>query len=136
VKATFSKTAKVKFNSNHRKEKSPVEFESYIVIDKNAETWTDGTIAEPIVLRLYHTTGRAYACLWINCGDIHTSGSGYAGGYGYHRGSAAAQEAINNAGIVLDSAIVGRGDSATREAMMALAAACGIKNPAMIRAHA
>lgn len=136
MKATINPEAKNKFNANHRKEKSSVEFESYMVIDLSAEPWTDGEVHAPVTLRLYHTTGRAYACLWINSGNTHTSGSGFAGGYGYHRGSAAAQAAINNAGIVLDKDIDGRGESAIREAMMAIAASLNIPKPGLIRAHA
>lgn len=135
MKATINPEAKTKFNANHRKEKSSVEFESYLVVDLNGKP-IGGEAHTPITLRLYHTTGRAYACLWINSGDTHTSGSGFAGGYGYHRGSAAAQVAINNAGIKLDSDIDGRGESAIRDALMAIATSLNISSPAIIRAHA
>ena len=46
-----------------------------------------------------------YACIWHNNG----SGSGYAGGYGYHKASAAAQAAITSSGIDLSEDIDGRG---------------------------
>jgi hypothetical protein len=73
-----------------------------------------------VILRLYATPSRIYACLWINEGDHHLSGGGYAGGYGYHKASAAAQAAISAAGITLDASIAGVGDDAIREALLAI----------------
>ena len=64
------------------------------------------------------------AALWVNDytnSEINTSGTGSAGGYGYHRPSAAASEAIRNAGIELDQNISGRGDSAIEDAVKAIA---------------
>lgn len=76
-----------------------------------------------VTLRLYHTQSRAYACVWAHTADwtITVSGGGRAGGYGYHRGSAAAQAAITNAGIALSEDIAGVGDSAIRAAVIAIA---------------
>lgn len=43
-----------------------------------------------------------YAVLWVKCADGHwTSGSGRAGGYGYHKESAAIADAVKSAGIEL-----------------------------------
>lgn len=43
-----------------------------------------------------------YAVLWVRCKDGEwTSGSGSAGGYGYHKESAAIASAISSAGIEL-----------------------------------
>lgn len=74
-----------------------------------------------IILRLYATPSRIYACLWINENAHHLSGGGYAGGYGYHKASAAAQDAIIAAGITLATSIAGVGDDAIREALLAIA---------------
>lgn len=41
-----------------------------------------------------------YCCLWLH-GDAGASGRGSAGGYGYHKKSAALDEAIESAGIEL-----------------------------------
>lgn len=73
-------------------------------------------------LRIYHRPDRerVYACFWLLC-ENWTSGSGYAGGYGYHKGSGAASEAIENAGIKLDAPIAGRGDEAIKAAMEEIA---------------
>ena len=53
------------------------------------------------------------------------SGTGYAGGGGYHKPSAALSAALDSAGVTLDSDIDGRGDSAIREAAEACARALG-----------
>jgi hypothetical protein len=73
--------------------------------------------------------------------DIHTQGSGRAGGYGYHRPSAAAGEAIRNAGFELltdegkPCDIGGVGDSAIEQALCAIADAIGLKDYALVRSH-
>lgn len=41
-----------------------------------------------------------YASVWVN-GLVHTSGRGQAGGYGYHKASAAIGSALSDAGIEL-----------------------------------
>lgn len=74
-----------------------------------------------VTLRLYETDARLYACLWINGEKMDASGSGWAGGWGYHRASAAAQEAISKAGIELSQSISGVGHSAMIEAVRAIA---------------
>ena len=68
--------------------------------------------------------------------EIHTQGSGSAGGYGYHRPSAAAHEAIHNAGFRLSQAIDGRGDSAITDALCAIARCLGIVRFGIVRSHA
>ena len=83
----------------------------------------DGVLREIVILRIYGTNAKNYACLWYNNTDEWGSGSGSAGGYGYHRPSAAAQEAFEKAGVTLSEDINGRGDSAIREAVEALAKA-------------
>ena len=69
-----------------------------------------------------------YASVWINTSEVHTSGKGKAGGYGYHKESAAVAEAIESAGITLDTGISGVGDCAIREALKAIARALGFSN--------
>lgn len=84
-----------------------------------------------VELRISSTSSAAYACAWlyspkVKDKDGHTvkdafwnSGSGRAGGYGYHRQSAAAESAFTRAGVKLSEAIGGRGDQAIREAVEA-----------------
>ena len=66
-----------------------------------------------------------YASIWINAHGIHTSGKGHAGGYGYHKISAAIGDAIASAGIGLSKDISGVGDGAIHEALGAIAEAMG-----------
>lgn len=91
---------------------------------------------EAIVARFYQTAARAYCCVWINSNIVHCIGGAYAGGYGYHRQSEALQGALSNAGVFLDANIGGAGESAMREALMAVAAALGLKDPLIFEAHA
>jgi len=88
---------------------------------------------EPVTVRVWKNKGaqRVYASIWAQ----HTtlcSGTGYAGGYGYDKHSVAIGRAIESAGIRikssetgLDADIGGRGDSATRDALEAIAKALG-----------
>lgn len=89
-----------------------------------------------IILRLYATPSRYYACIWVSSNPFYVSGGGYAGGYGYHKASAAAQAAMEDAGINLDFDISGRGDSAIRDGLMAIGEALGVRKPAIFEAHA
>lgn len=95
-----------------------------------------------IIARIYNTDSRAYACLWINSPtrknrhSVSLSGGGYAGGYGYHKASAALQCAINDAQIELDESISGRGESAMTDALAAIAHAMGYRKFFIHNAHA
>lgn len=113
---------------SHRKEGNA--FYSYSIIDLDAGK-------ESAVLRLYYTKSgaRNYACLWVTAEPFYASGSGYAGGYGYHRPSAAAQEAFTSAGVTLSENIGGCGDSAIENAMRALAEHIGVARAMIHRAH-
>lgn len=134
MKATITPNVE-KFNAKHRKDDTKCHFAQYSVISLAAKPWDDQRIPEAITLRLYGTGSRNYAAIWINTADSTNRGTGYAGGYGYHRPSAAAAEAIRNAGVVLDQDIAGVGESAIREALMAIAKAIGVKRPALVEAH-
>lgn len=134
MKATYNQNAKTKFTSFHRKE-NKCYFESYnaLVPCKDYEGKND---LKPIVeLRLYGTGNTNSAAIWVRGENIHTSGTGSAGGYGYHRPSAAASEAIRNAGIVLDKDISGVGDSAIEAAVKAIAEMCGYSDCAVFKAY-
>ena len=56
-------------------------------------------------------------------GANYACGSGYAGGYGYHKASAAVCNAIDAAGFELDANIHGGGESALVDALKAVALA-------------
>ena len=66
-----------------------------------------------------------YASLWVYDAEHRTSGTGKAGGYGYHKESEAIAEAVKSAGISLDKGISGEGSSAIDDALKAIAAALG-----------
>ena len=106
-------------NVNHRK---PDKFsKSYMVIDKSFNELVD--------CRIYQTGNRFYCCLWVSTKDDYRSGSGYAGGYGYCKESAAVQAAISQAGYKLTypgnkkvhCSIAGVGQTAIRAALLAIA---------------
>ena len=106
-----------KFNPNYRKDDHYLyEYAVMAIMD-------DYTVKNPVTIRIYGTKARNYAAIWANGNGVYKSGTGTAGGYGYHKPSAAACEAIYNAGITLDEDINGRGDSAIMEAAEAIAKA-------------
>lgn len=78
-----------------------------------------------------------YACVWINARDAHGAGGGKAGGYGYHKESAAIEAALTDAGVALSENIGGVGDSAVSAALEAVAAAVTRKHKFFrVEAHA
>lgn len=134
MKATIRDLYTRGFNTNHRKENNFRE--EYAAIDRK-------TGNAHAVIRLYSTQSRSYACVWIRQpatktqpDGVYRTGSGLAGGYGYHRPSAAAAVAINAAGFNLDNDIDGKGDAAIREALEAVARCLGMRNPIIHHAHA
>ncbi|MGE9070557.1 hypothetical protein ACQKHG_24750, partial [Escherichia coli] len=61
---------------------------------------------EAITVRVYMSASanasQVHACMWVRCADGQwTSGKGNAGGYGYHKESAAIADAVRSAGIAL-----------------------------------
>ena len=89
-------------------------------------------------LRIYmgrsRTASRVYASLWVRGKGINCAGSGWAGGYGYHKASAATSEAFANAGITLDESISACGDRAICDALHALGLALGYDTVRVITA--
>jgi len=135
MKASFDPAARTKFTPSHRKEGKGFHKEFALVLPHT--DCPGGPRANAIAtLRIYWPGTVCYACLWINTEPVHTSGSGSAGGYGYCKMSAAAGEAIANAGITLSRSISGVGESAVCEAMHAIAAALGHPDALLHIAHA
>lgn len=87
---------------------------------------TENGIRELVIARLYaslrRSANRITCILWTN-GRHNANASGAASGYGYHRGSAALADAIQNAGIQLSENIAGCGYDAMRVALLAIARA-------------
>lgn len=84
---------------------------------------------EVVNLRIYGTGARNYACVWVKSPAHVVNGSGWAGGYGYHRPSAAAEEAFRAAGFTFDEHFGGCGESAMQDAAIAVAKAAGAVDP-------
>ena len=80
---------------NYGGEKETVS--KFVVMDKTGKEFVD--------CRVYMGRSRSastvYASIWVHGNGVYTSGNGSAGGYGYHKESAAIQDAITSAGIEL-----------------------------------
>lgn len=132
-KVTFTKTEYTGKIASNRKEKQGLSNEYCLLVPDKTY------IMRPLVtVRLYHTNATSYACVWINghSKGVSVSGGGKAGGYGYHRASAALQVALNDAGVVLSENIAGRGETAMTDAMEAISKALGYKKFYIHNAHA
>ncbi len=118
------------FKSSHRKE-NHVNNE-YMAICPN-------TGQKIVTLKTYRTNARHYAAVWfggqINGAHYSCEGTGWAGGYGYCRESAAAASAIQSAHVALDSDIDGRGTECIRGAVLAIAAAFGRQDALFVKAN-
>lgn len=111
---------------NYGGEKETVTHKSVICI-------VDGKAIEPITYRAYmgRSKGAAvvYATIWAHSPECHRSGSGQAGGYGYHKESAAAYEAAMACGFSFDRSLHGTGQ--IDQMLEAMALALGYENPAI-----
>lgn len=65
-----------------------------------AVTFDGEKIIELVDLRIGVTASTAYACVWFNGEKKWAYGSGKASGYGYDKGSAAAESAFRSAGMI------------------------------------
>jgi hypothetical protein len=122
-----------KFNRAHRKENH--FYKEYKVITP--------ALNEIISCRMYSTDRMNYCCIWVRVIPIgekyatHSiSGTGKVGGWGYHRESAAAHEAITTAGYTLEKSISGVGETALEEALISIAAFHGYPDSKLFTAHA
>lgn len=100
---------------------------------------TKDGLSDVVTARVYYSRARsasvAYVSIWATGRGIHCAGHGTAGGYGYHRNSAALAHAITSAGIRLDSDISGAGTGAMRDALTAIARAMGFKSRLLVVEH-
>jgi hypothetical protein len=88
-------------------------------------------------IRFYGSGPTIYCVAWIWPSNLPSArGYGKAGGYGYHKASAAMAEALNAAGVKLALDIGGRGEGVMQEALTALAAHLEIARPYVHHAHA
>ena len=102
----------------------------------------DGKLKTVVDARFYMSykasaTSPVYCSMWVTGKDTFTSGAGEVGGWGYHKESAALQDAITSAGISLFGDVYGKkintipasidgvGQLAMRSATLAIALAAG-----------
>lgn len=115
--------------SNARQPDNKETVSSYSVVAKRRTFDGKVELREIVTARFY--MGRSasasvmYCCLWVHGKDVCTSGKGSAGGYGYHKGSAALAEAITSAGIELYGDQYGRDKTRTRNKQPAHIGGCG-----------
>lgn len=91
-----------------------------------------GEFSEPVTVRWYMSRSGDGASpvncsMWVHCSPYYVSGRGVAKGYGYHKASAAFQDACDSAGIELSQPVDGRGNDMVREAILAIGAALGFE---------
>ena len=95
-----------------------------------------GEFSEPVTVRWYASrsgdgASPVYCSLWIHCSPYYVSGRGKASGYGYHKASAAFQEACDSAGIELSQPVDGRGNDMVRETILAIGESLGFEQSEM-----
>lgn len=90
---------------------------------------------ETAIVRFYGSGSRAYCCVWVHHGNTRASGSAWAGGYGYHKESAAMDSALRIAGFTFAEYFDGVGEIGERAALEAIAAHFNIVRFTIIHAH-
>ena len=88
----------------------------------------NGELVEVVTTRFYMSprpgASRVTCIFWVHGGTAgYVSASGTAGGYGYHKTSAALQDALKSAQIELSECISGMGEKAMIDALLAIAKA-------------
>jgi len=90
----------------------------------------EGRVYHAVTIRCYSGRSRNatthYASVWIAGRDAYGSGHGTASGYGYHKDSAAIEQAFRSAGVAGLPDFGGAGGSAIRDAALAVAVALGL----------
>lgn len=147
LKAKFTKTDIS--NARYAYDKKELVYSRSAAVSKNGEVHT------PVSVKCYmgrsSSASVVYCNIWIHAetkaGYISLSGAGSAGGYGYHKISAAVDEALQSAGVQLygspyaraekpdmkkPSSISGVGDSAIEAALVAICRALGYRGKVRI----
>lgn len=111
---------------------------AYQVIAPPVKGDTFNPVARVIIeCRFYCTNAASRCCIWIHSTDAAwRSGGAMAGGYGYHRPSAALESALEKAGVKLSQPIRGRGESAMVATLLAIARTMGVRKAQVIKSHA
>lgn len=137
MKATFTKIQHTGKIASNRKENGGFAQEYAVIVRGDQSLGLRLSMQSVIIARIYWSKNGAtcYACVWVH-GSISTSGGGKAGGYGYHKASAALQNALTDAGVKLSEDIGGRGETAMTDALAAMAHAMGHRKFHIHNAHA
>ena len=90
---------------------------------------------EVATIRFYGKGERSYCCAWFHKSGQYARGSGWAGGYGYHKDSAAMEFALNAAGWRFDKYFSGVGETGEHGALEAIARWLNIPRFVIISAH-
>jgi len=98
---------------------------------RNVAVIHKGDIKVPVTVKWFMGRSRdasvVQCCVWVNGAGVYTSGLGSAGGYGYHKESAAFADALRSANIAVDEGLSGRGDRAIEDALVAIVRALGYR---------
>jgi len=117
---------------NYGDKKEIVDSRTFVVMK-------DGKLETPLTVRFYMgrstSASRVYCSFWLQKGMVFHAGSGWADGHGYHKSSAAFQEALDSAGIELSKPIDAAGDQAIDEAMEAIVRALGYRGAGLVVAQ-
>lgn len=133
-------TKEIANGKNHSGKKELISYRTLLTVLPNGE------IKELAEIRCWmgrsSSASTVYASVWVHSPEFWISGTGRAGGYGYHKESAAVAEALDSAGIKLfgsayhgrqevdmekEAYIHGVGDAAIDLALLAIGAALGYK---------
>ena len=120
IKAKIRKNGLNENGKNYSQEKETVS--TYNIVARTARG-----LKNCITCRVYMGRSRnsstVYASVWLSGKECYGSGRGQAGGYGYNKESAAINDALQSAGIVLSRSVHGTGEH--EEALKATARALG-----------
>lgn len=128
MKATLPKEST--FNGQWKDGKEQVAAMAVIAI-------RNGEFSQPITARFWMSrrgdgASAVYCSVWTSNQAMSANGRGTATGYGYHKRSAALNSALWNAGITLSEPIDGRGETAMRDALTAVARALGYRKTVIV----
>ena len=130
-KATLTKTREDSTTKNYRGDKELIN-SICAVIPYMGTMRSQKIVRADFYMSRSSSASVVYCTVWINGNGYHVSGSGRAGGHGYHKESAALNDALFNCGIDLYEDITGRGDAAMKDAIEAVVIALGFENDALI----
>lgn len=112
---------------NYGGEKEMIE--CFDVVGKVRGSDGKATLRSIVTCRLYMgrsaSASTVYCSLWVRGAGVYSAGHGQAGGYGYHKTSAALSEAIKSAGIELFGDQYQRDNSRARNNKPAHIGGCG-----------